>query len=197
MVIEESGLQFEFSDSCKAIKFDNTDFYRKFFNKLPSSKGVDFISDTDRYFVFTEVKNCTGDENNCNWRVFPNSCKVGLSPTNVDVEGRDSVDIETAKKVAMTMAALLGSSTFGQGKTSTLELKKYISALTSGNFSKDKKRILVILVLEGDFGSKTASKKMIMKNLQDSLNKKLCWLKCRASVVDSNTYDRRLFRIIK
>ncbi len=164
--------------------------------KKPSSKGVDFISDMDRYFVFTEVKNCTGDENNCNWRVHPNNSKVGFSPTSVDVEDRDSADIETARKVAMTMAALSGANTFGEGKNSSAELEEYIKALGSKDFSKGSKRLLVVLFLEGNFGSKTNSKKMIMKRLGDSLNKKLQWLKCRASVVDSNTYDRRIFEAV-
>ncbi len=40
---EESRLKFGFPDGSKVIKFDDTLFYRKFFNALPDSKGVDFI----------------------------------------------------------------------------------------------------------------------------------------------------------
>lgn len=41
---EESGLRFRFPDDSKIIKFDDTVFYRKFFNALPDSKGVDFVA---------------------------------------------------------------------------------------------------------------------------------------------------------
>lgn len=42
-----------------------------------------------------------------------------------------------------------------------------------------------------------SSKKKIMKDLQDSMNKKLKWLNCRASVVDSHTYNQKVFRVIE
>lgn len=54
---------------------------------------------------------------------------------------------------------------------------------------------LVVLVLEGDFGCETNSKKMIMQKLQDSLKIKLDWLNCQVSVVDTNTYNSRFFNI--
>ena len=54
----------------------------------------------------------------------------------------------------------------------------------------------VVLFLEGDFGTKTRTKKMIMQKLQDSINKKLRWINCRVSVVDSDTYDPRIFQIV-
>lgn len=44
MEINESNLTFSFADGTTVIKFDNTDFYRKVFNKLPGSKGVDIIA---------------------------------------------------------------------------------------------------------------------------------------------------------
>ena len=37
---------------------------------------------------------------------------------------------------------------------------------------------------------------MIMQALQNSMNKKLQWINCRVSVVDSDTYDPRLFQIV-
>lgn len=39
-VKEESGLKFAFPEKSTVIKFDDTQFYREFFNKLPESKGV-------------------------------------------------------------------------------------------------------------------------------------------------------------
>lgn len=41
MVIEESGMQFEFPDNRTTVKFDEELFYRNCFNKFPESKGVD------------------------------------------------------------------------------------------------------------------------------------------------------------
>ena len=41
---EESGLKFQFPENDTVIKFDDTKFYRDYFNKLPEAKGVDFIS---------------------------------------------------------------------------------------------------------------------------------------------------------
>ena len=100
--------------------------------------------------------------------------------TVVNVEGRDSLDIEVAQKTAMTVAALTGAKSFGDTK----------------DCSDDSKKKYVILFLEGDFGSRTRSKKMIMKELQDSMNKKLQWINCRVSVVDSDTYNPKIFRIV-
>ena len=112
------------------------------------------------------------------------------------MEGRDSLDIEMAQKTAMTLAALVGSKSFGDTKECLSELREYIEFLSNDTFSDDSKKKYVILFLKGEFGGKTRTKKMIMKNLQDSLNKKLRWLHCRVSVVDSATYDPKIFRIV-
>lgn len=193
---EESGLKFQFPESDTVIKFDDTRFYRDYFNKLPEAKGVDFISVNKDKIAFIEVKNCTGDEGNCRWRIAPNNQKRDVTHTSVNVEGRDSLDIEVAQKTAMTVAALVGAKSFGDTKECIAELKEYIQFLSSDIFSDDSKRKYVILFLEGDFGSRTRTKKMIMKALQDSINKKLQWINCRVSVVDSDTYDSRLFQVV-
>ena len=112
------------------------------------------------------------------------------------MEGRDSLDIEVAQKVAMTIAALVGAKSFENAKECVGELREYIQFLSSDSFSDNSKKKYVILFLEGDFGGKTRTKKMIMQALQNSMNKKLQWINCRVSVVDSNTYDSRLFRIM-
>ena len=96
----------------------------------------------------------------------------------------------------MTVAALVGAKSFGNTKECVSELREYIQFLAKDTFSDDSKKKYVILFLEGDFGGKTRSKKMIMKSLQDSMNKKLQWINCRDSVVDSDTYDPRLFQIV-
>jgi len=193
---EESRLKFGFPDGSKVIKFDDTLFYRKFFNALPDSKGVDFIVVGKNYIAFLEVKNCIGDEANCRWRIFPNNQKRETSHTCVDVDGRDSLDIEIPQKVAMSLAALLGAKSFERTKDSVEELKEIQKVIFSDTFSDDTKKKFVILFLEGDFGSHTRTKKMIMLELQRSMNTKMRWLNCRISVVDSSTYDEKIFRII-
>lgn len=195
MTIEESGLKFEFPAKSKVIKFDDTEFYRKHFNKAPYTKGVDFLLDDKRSLVFIEVKNCKGDESNNNWRVTPNNCKHDTSKTTVDVEGRDSLDIEVTEKVRQTIAALVGAHSFENTRKSAEELKCFSDALTSEKILDDSKKILVILFLEGDFGCQTRTKRTIMKSLQDSMNTKLQWLKCQVSVVDSDTYIHSLFEV--
>ena len=169
---EESGLKFLFPQNDTVVKFDDTKFYRDYFNKLPEAKGVDFISVDKDKIAFIEVKNCTGDESNCRWRIAPNNQKKDTTHTVVNVEGRDSLDIEVAQKTAMTVAALTGAKSFGDTKECLEELKEYIQFLSSDRFSDDSKKKYVILFLEGDFGSRTRSKKMIMKELQDSLLRK-------------------------
>ncbi len=193
---EESGLKFQFPKNDIVIKFDDTKFYRDYFNKLPGAKGVDFISVDNDKIAFIEIKNCTGDEGNCRWRITPNNQKRNTTHTTVDVEGRESLDIEVAQKTAMTIAALIGAKSFGDKKECLAELKEYIQFLSNANFSDDSKRKYVILFLEGNFDSRTRSKKMVMTALQDSLNKKLQWLNCRVSVVDSDTYDSKVFQIV-
>lgn len=193
---EESGLKFGFPDGNIAIKFDDTKYYRDLFNALPESKGVDFISVGKDAISFIEVKNCLGDEGNCRWRIAPNNQKRGKTSTTVDVEGRDSLDIEVSQKVAMTLAALVGARSFGDRKSSLDELKKIITAVFSNDFADDKKKKYVILFLEGDFGGHTRSKKMIMEELQRSMNTKMRWLNCRVSVVDSSTYNKNIFQVV-
>ncbi|MCI5884494.1 MAG: hypothetical protein MRZ84_10790 [Eubacterium sp.] len=193
---EESGLKFAFPKKNTVVKFDDTRFYRAYFNKLPESKGVDFISADKNKIVFIEVKNCVGDEGNCRWRIVPNNQKRETTHTSVNIEGRDSLDIEVSQKIAMTIAALCGAKSFGDTKECLKELKSFIQFLSSDTFSGDSKKKYVILFLEGDFGGRTRTKKMIMKALQDSINKKLQWINCRVSVVDSDTYDPKIFQIV-
>lgn len=193
---EESGLKFRFPNKSTVIKFDDTLFYRKYFNKFPGSKGVDFISVDKNKIAFIEVKNCVGDEGNCRWRIAPDNQKRETTHTFVNIEGRDSLDIEVVQKVAMSIAALVGAKSFRDTKECLKELKDFIQFLSNDTFADDSKKKFVILFLEGDFGGRTRTKKMIMKALQDSLNKKLQWISCRVSVVDSDTYDPKIFQLM-
>ena len=193
---EESRLKFAFPENDTVIKFDDTKFYRDYFNKLPEAKGVDFISVNKNKIAFIEVKNCTGDEGNCRWRIAPNNQKRNTTHTTVNVEGRDSLDIEVAQKMAMTVAALVGAKSFGNRKECLEELETFIRFLSNDKFSDSSKKKYVILFLEGNFGGHTRTKKMIMKELQDSMNKKLQWIDCRVSVVDSDTYNPEIFQVV-
>lgn len=193
---EESGLKFGFPDDNIAIKFDDTKYYRDLFNALPGSKGVDFISAGKDAISSIEVKNCLGDEGNCRWRIFPNNQKRDTTSTKVDVEGRESLDIEVPQKVAMTLAALAGARSFGDKKSSLDELKEIITTVFSEDFADDTETKYVILFLEGNFGGHTRTKKMIMENLQRSMNTKRRWLNCKVSVVDSSTYNKDIFQIV-
>lgn len=193
---EESGLKFGFPDGNTVIKFDDTKYYRDLFNALPGSKGVDFVSMGKDAILFIEVKNCLGDEGNCRWRIIPNNHKRDTTSTKVDVEGRDSLDIEVPQKVAMTLAALAGARSFGDRKSSLNELQEIIATVISEDFADDRKKKYIILFLEGDFGSHTRPKKAIMSELQRSMNTKMRWLNCRVSVVDSATYNKNIFQIV-
>ena len=54
---EESGLKFLFPQNDTVVKFDDTKFYRDYFNKLPEAKGVDFISvDKDKIAISARSK---------------------------------------------------------------------------------------------------------------------------------------------
>ena len=193
---EESGLKFGFPKENTVVKFDDTAFYRDYFNKLPEAKGVDFISLEKDAISMIEVKNCRVHEGENRWRITPNNHKKDTSHTMVDVEGRDSLDIEVAQKTAMTLSALIGARTYENSRECVKEMEEIIHFLCSEAFSDVAKKKYIILFLEGDFGCLSRSKKMIMKALQDSLRKKLSWLNCKVSVVDSDTYDNRRFEIM-
>ncbi|MCI8723025.1 MAG: hypothetical protein HFH16_04815 [Ruminococcus sp.] len=196
MVVEESGMQFEFPDGGTTVKFDDDPFYRNKFNKFPASKGVDFISDSKNTIAFIEVKNCTGHEGDNRWRIAPNNQKRDTAHTSHEVGERESLDIEIPQKVAMTLAALCGVSSFGDRKESLDQLAEIAKAVFEKNFSQTEKKKLVILVLEGNFGTFTRPKSAIMSELQRSIMRKMQWLDCKVSVVDSNTYNKKIFRIV-
>lgn len=198
MNIEESNLTFTFPEWMIVTKFDDTKFYRESYNKQPHGKGVDIIADSDVMLQLIEVKNCTGYEAENAWRTSVNSSKLASAPTGLDVEDRDSLDIELAKKVASTIACLYGAWTKAQQSTSAQELSAFWEKACSDKIPISRKTILVILFLEGNFDnpkSKTRSKKMIMKRLEESANAKLSWLNCRVSVVDSTTYNAKCFTV--
>lgn len=195
MIIEESGLKFIFEEEAKAVKYDDSKFYRNYMNQLPESKGVDFISVQAGRLVFTEVKNCKGYEADCRWRIFPNNKKRDVSHTTVNTEGRDSLDIEISEKVAMTIAGLVGAYTKAAGSKAAECLSEYTDTLISSAVKSGNRQLLIILFLEGNFGCETRTKKTIMMELEKSIKKKLAWLNCLVSVVDSSTYQKKVFDV--
>ena len=75
------------------------------------------------------------------------------------------------------------------------ELKPYFQELTSKKYENGKKVLQIILFLEGDFGSKTRTKKMIMKRIRDKISEKLKWLNCVVRVVDLDTYNKNGYSV--
>jgi len=179
----ESKLDYTFEGT--AIKFDETPFYTKFKSYHPSGKGVDFISMDSTAYILVEVKNCLGYEQENMWRT-----KTDF----INESGEESFDIEIAKKVEGTLACLLGAKV-AYPLAEADELKPYSEELCSGRYENGRKSLEVILFLEGDFGSKTRKKSMIMKRIQDKLGQKLKWLNCNVRVVDSETYRTNHFTV--
>ena len=115
----------------------------------------------------------------------------------IRIEHKESYDVEISKKVAMTIACIYGAFTMRNSKETAVELKKYWSIINTESISKDKKQLIITLFLEGDFDNcfTSRSKKMIMTDLQNSIRKKLSWLNCKVSVVDSNTYNKSHYKV--
>lgn len=198
MVIEESDLKFEFNEDYQVVKFDDTDFYRREFNKLPAAKGVDIIANSKEVLQFIEVKNCVGHESENLWRTSVNNSKIESAPRELKVEDRDSLDIEVAKKIASSLSCLAGAWTKAEHMDKAEELVGIWKGLNDTKIPTDRKKIVVVLFLEGDFcswGPKSRNKKMMMQRIQESLNAKLSWLNCRVQVVDSNTYKPVYFKV--
>lgn len=138
---EESGLKFGFPKENTVVKFDDTAFYRDYFNKLPEAKCVDFISLEKDAISMIEVKNCIGHEGENRWRIEPNNHKKETSHTTVDVDGRDSLDIEVAQKTAMTLSALIGARTYESTKVCVKEVEEIILLMLRGIFGCDQAEI--------------------------------------------------------
>ena len=191
MILPEGSLRFSFGDDYKVIKFDETTFYRRYFNNLPYSKGLDFIADSARDILLIEVKNCKGNEERNRWRTIIDHKKV-ISP---DGTTDDSFDTEIAQKVAMSISCLVGANTKSGFTDTASVLVPYFMGITDNKIASERKKAKVIFFLEGDFGSGTRTKRMIMQRIQESVGKKLRWLNCSVQVVDSATVNDRYFSV--
>ena len=200
--LREGDISFTFQG--KAVKFDETGFYREKFLKMPGGKGVDFLSapSTDGVLIL-EVKDCRGDEKNNMWRVVPNNKYKKDAPNYQNVKERDSLDIEVVQKVVSTISCLYGEwatvQASGRSSIDLNEVEAYCCGLweemQSGSLFRTSKRLRVILFLEGEFGSDSTikfpqrrTKKGIKQDLRKSIQEKLSWLPCVVDVVDSATY---------
>lgn len=195
--IEESNLLFSFDDSYDVIKLDDKAFYRRYFNSMPGAKGVDIVADSDEIIHLVEIKNCLGHEAENRWRISIDNSKLGSAPRGLDVDNRDSFDIEVTKKVAMSILCLFGAWTKVQGTETAKELETYWSGMTTTRIQLDQKQIVVTLFLEGNFDqiAQSRTKRMVMKRIQESIRKKLSWLNCKVLVVDSITYKSKFFMV--
>ncbi len=189
----ESGIKFDFPIDFSVEKFDETNFYKNSFTKLPDGKGVDFVAKNTNVFVMIEVKNCRGHENDNRWRIRPNNRKRTTTATTVNTEGRDSLDIELVQKVTMSLACLCGANS-KPGFQSSDRLKPYFEMISNSLVSTGRNKIKVILFLEGDFSTKSHPQKKIMKDLQDSIKAKLSWLNCHVLVENYDTHFRDIYQ---
>lgn len=188
-IITEGQLDIAFTDEYSAVKFDDSSFYRNKFEKFSGAKGVDIIAVRQKQLLFMEIKDCEGNESNNRWRVAPNNKKRDTTATMVDTENRDSVDIEVARKVTMSLAGLVGA--MRQKDTDYIrgEWSGIPEQLDLGKVSK----IQVILFLTGDFSTKSRSEKMVLTELQRSIESKLGWLKCSVLVENMSTQKKKYY----
>ena len=186
MEICESNMLFSFHDGVSAIKYDDQEFYRVSYNVMECSKGVDIIADSERALYFIEVKNCEGTaENQDKWRRH-----------YAGTRNMDTLASEIALKVAHTCACLAGVSTYGsEGKQNTAPLLEYANALHDRKIASHKKKMLVLLCLEGDFSCKSRSNTQIYLNLQNKIQRRLKWLNCSVSVGSTQTFDLKEFDV--
>lgn len=189
----ESNIKFEFPDGFYVSKFDDTAFYRDSVNALNGCKAVDFVVAGSSKYVFLEVKNCLGDETNNRWRIATNNSKRDTILMNQDVSDRDSLDIEMAQKTASTIAALVGAYSAPTPKRKAAECYNVARMLCDEKIHTGERKILVILVLDGNFGCETRKDNVIRNELRKSIERKLKWLKCTVWVTTSTEFsDLRL-----
>lgn len=189
MEISEGNLTFHFPTECTAIKFDESQFYRKYFNALTYSKGVDIISVSPDAVTLIEIKDFSGHESENQNRLKTDY----IHYANGQYE--ESLDIEVSLKTAMTIACLYGAFSESKKCNAANELIAYYDALKSEKIPNCNKAINIVLFMEGDFKIQSRPKKVIMTHLQHSINNKLKWLNCKVYVVDSSSYSKRLFQV--
>lgn len=188
MTVSESKIEFVFDAkySNQVLKYDDSAYYKDMFEKQPGAKAVDFIAVSPKRYVMIEVKNCVGDEAGNRWRITPDNRKVQTaSPADRDVSNRESLDIEVARKTAMTIAGMVGVFSNPTPKAKCSTCAPYAEALCHAAIHTEERKIVVILVFDGDFGCATRNDKMIRRELRQKLQQKLQWLNAVVLVTDS------------
>lgn len=187
MIVSESRISFDFGPNyTDVVKYDSTPYYLNLFSAQEHCKGVDFIALSNAQLLLIEVKNCFGNEADNRWRIANNNAKSETIPTGHDITDRDSLDVEVAEKIRMTIAALTGVHTAPNPASQLIDCKTYANALCSEDIGNGRIKLVALLVLDGNFGCKTRDDNMIRKEIQKSIKKKLKWLNCEVLVVDSN-----------
>lgn len=185
MVIQERRLEFLFKDGTEAIKYDDTSFYRSYYEKLPGAKGVDILAVSPTFFYIIEVKDCSDTaENQDKWR---RSFSKDL--------GMNTLAEEIALKVAHTCAALVGVKTFGERCAAGEVLRPIANSLTNNDIPRLEKRLLVLLYLEGDFSCQTRPNETIYREIKIRIKRKLHWLNCDVDVVNTSTHKASDFSV--
>lgn len=175
MLIQESRLEFSFSDYVQAIKYDDTPFYREHYEKMPGAKGVDILAVSDTVLYIIEVKDCSSTAaNQDKWRRSFN--------------GMEILAEEIALKVSHTCAALVGAKTLGERCAAGCELQPMATSLTDEKIARLDQKLRVLLYLEGDFSCHTRSIKSIYRDLRQRIGRKLKWLNCYVDVVSTATH---------
>jgi len=185
MTIRESNLSFSFpeEDNSLVIKFDDSRFYRDYFCHQPEGKGMDILACSNQRLQMIEIKNCSGYEAENIWRTRTNNAE------------QDGFDVEVVKKVASTIACLYGAWSKSQETEKAGELLPLWTYACNNDIPLCNLPLYVILFLEGNFGSASRTKKTIMLDIRQSIQKKLKWLNCKVFVVDSNTYNNSWFTV--
>lgn len=184
MMIKEGKLKFNFNENAKVIKFDDDSFYRKHFNKVSESKGVDFICLDGKSLIFLEIKDCLGEEKENFYRI-----------SSQKKDKKEPLEEEIPKKVSSTISCLVGAVTRKNSCEISKELLSICDNINFNDVADDKKQIFVILLLEGEFQMETFNKKMIMKRIQNKIKDRLKWLECKVSVIDIENNKGKFFTI--
>lgn len=192
MIMMEKTLEIEVNDPYTAVKFDDSLFYQKKFSpSLDGAKGVDVIVSGKDHLLFLEIKDCEGHEPDNRWRIFPKNKKRDTTATKVNVDGRDSLDIEVVQKVVMSLACLVGA----VRQTDTDYIRNEWNGVSYQLDLGKIPEICVILFLTGDFSTGTRTEKAVLTALQKSIASKLKWLKCRVLVENMETQRKKYYEI--
>jgi hypothetical protein len=175
MVIDEGILSFEFQERFKAMKFDDSNYYRHHFARLPDSKAIDVLAASDDEIVMMEIKDFTGHE-----RENANRMKVNFSSE----DGKESLDREFSKKIRDSLACILSSAI----KKTDNDVSPYYNSFAN-YINKSGMKIYLILFIEGNYPDFAARATVI----RDSIKKKLKSLDVRISIENLQESERSGF----